>query len=114
ARILGVFLGKLGEIPSGLHLFQNVFRLLVGFFHSLWIDFSIRPGQWGFDQNMPHVHLLGNAVILTTLVVIGLKFVVCNNGLRLDLAIIDQHVPDLALLRYGVVISSLVAIVKGL
>src|SRR5262249_6050780 len=102
------------EIPSGLHLLQNVFRLLAGFFNSLCIDFPIRTRQRRLDQNMPYVHLLGNAVILTTLVVIGLQFVVCNGGLGLDLGIVDQHVADLTLLRYGVVISSLIAVVKAL
>ena len=94
-------------------MLQDIFRLLACLFQAFGIDFPIRPGQRRLDQNVPHIHLLRYAVVFAVLVVIGLKLVMTNRGLRLDPCVVDDYVPDLPLLWYGIVVGSLVAIVEG-
>src|SRR5205823_4583026 len=67
ARIFGIFLGEVGEISTSFDLLQNVFSFSARGVERLGINFSVRTRERRLDQNMPHVHLLGHAVLLAML-----------------------------------------------
>ena len=63
---------------------------------------------------MADVHLLGHAIVVAVLVVVGLQVFVRDADSRFDLCAVEHDIPDFALFRNRVVVGRLVALVEGL
>src|ERR1700732_486951 len=80
--------------------------------HAFFIHLSIRPRQRSLDQNMAHLNLFRRAVLVPTLLVVSLQLITTHLNSTLELVKIHGRIFDLALLRNGVGVGVLMALVE--
>src|SRR3954451_23836502 len=116
-RTTGIFrilLRDLFEVRPALHLLQQVFGTALCFCRAFLVNLAVRSRKRCLDQDMADLYLLGHAVLITMLIVVGSQVVLCHLKASFQLVGIDQCILYLALLGNGVGVRGLVALVISL
>src|SRR3979490_150099 len=81
---------------------------------ALFIHFAVGSRQRRLDQNVADLHLFRRAVLVPMLIVISLQFLMADLNTALELVEIHDRLFNLALLRNGIGVGVLVALVERL
>src|SRR5581483_9025354 len=109
-----VLLGSSREISARFQLLGNVFGFLFGSVNRLLVYLAVRRRGWSFYQDMADVHLFGAAVVVLMIAVVPLNIGGTDLYLAGYFGTVNQDVANLPLLRDGVGVHLLVAVVIGL
>ena len=108
------FFARSAKLPPAFSCLRTSSAFLRASSTPFGVDFPVGTRQRSLDQNVAYVDLLGQAILVTMLIVVGLQVFARHVDAGFDLRGIQHDILDLAFLRNRVVVGRLVALVEGL